>query len=487
MRSFPLLTAALLVTAMPVRAQDTSSKDKDKTPEPDRRVWIESGVAPRALRVFAGADMMSARSMIGVSTSSSGIRDTLGLLVTSVTPNGPAEKAGIVEGNRIAAINGVNLRLSAADAGEPDMQGITARRLTRELGKVEPGKEVELRLWADGQWKTVRVKTVARDSLMPARYRSSDIDDRAVLGFSLNSTGSKRDTLGVLIGALTEDGPAEKAGLIEGDRVVSVNGTDLRVAHEDAGDDWVSSSMVNRFQRVMRSVKPGDKVQLRVWSGGQTKNVSITAAKASELYKSEGRFRMGPMSISGDWAPFIAPVPAVPPVPPLPASTPRIRINSFDMDDDDVEDASAEIDVQRALEEARAADAKAATRARASTRTLMSSAANLASTAPVASALWSPDMASAELMAADSRSSGQISIPGLSLAPVTKELAEYLGKGSENGYLVLESSGDWGALHAGDVIIAIDGTSLRDGGVISAEGGHDYTVLRKGRKVSLRM
>ncbi|NUO65511.1 MAG: PDZ domain-containing protein [Gemmatimonadaceae bacterium] len=488
MRSIPLLAAALLASAAPAQSQDTSSRDKDRTPEPDRRVWIERDIAPRAVRIFGAGDMMSARSMIGVSTSSSGIRDTLGLLVTSITPNGPAEKAGIVEGNRIAAINGVNLRLSAADAGEPDMQGITARRLTRELGKIDPGKEVELRLWADGQFKTVRVKTVARDSLLPARYaRSGDLDDRAVLGFSL-SAGSKRDTIGVLIGSLTEDGPAEKAGLIEGDRVVSVNGTDLRVAREDAGDDWAGSTMVNRFQRVMRSVKPGDKVQLRVWSGGQTKNVTITAAKASELYKSDRRFRIGPMSMgAGDWAPFIAPVPAMPPMPPMPAITPRVRINSFDMDDDDLDDVSARIDVERALEQARAADAAAGARARVSTRALMSSAANLAAAAPVAAAVWSADMANMEREAAEARGTGRIVIPGLSLAPVTKELAEYLGKGSENGYLVLESSGSWGALHAGDVIIAIDGSSMQDGAMLSTEGAHEYLVLRKGRKTTVRM
>ena len=37
--------------------------------------------------------------------------------------------------------------------------------------------------------------------------------------------------------------------------------------------------------------------QKRVWSGGQTKNVTITAGKGSELYKSEGRFRYGPMTM----------------------------------------------------------------------------------------------------------------------------------------------------------------------------------------------
>ena len=63
------------------------------------------------------------RAVIGISTSSGTDRDTLGLLITSVTPGGPAEQAGLEEGNRIAAINGVSVTLSSADAGEPDMHG----------------------------------------------------------------------------------------------------------------------------------------------------------------------------------------------------------------------------------------------------------------------------------------------------------------------------------------------------------------------------
>ena len=45
------------------------------------------------------------RAAIGISTSSGGMRDTLGLLVSSVTAGGPADKAGIEEGNRLMSIN----------------------------------------------------------------------------------------------------------------------------------------------------------------------------------------------------------------------------------------------------------------------------------------------------------------------------------------------------------------------------------------------
>lgn len=492
----PLLTAAILASASALPAQG-GSKDKTPAPSPDRATIERS---PEVRFFMRGNDAWpGAKSMIGVGTSSTGARDTLGLLVTSVTPNGPAEKAGIVEGNRIAAINGVNLRLAPADAGQDDMQGITARRLVRELGKIEPGTDVELRVWADGQWKTVKVKTVAPDSLMPVRMRRSDSDERAVLGLELNATGSKRDTLGVLIASLREDGPAEKAGLIEGDRVASVNGTDLRVRHDDAGDDWVSSAMVARFQRVMRSVKPGDKVELRVWSGGQTKTVQVTAAKASELYKDQFR-RMrvgsGPMiwgSEEGMFFPgefpraMIAPMPAMPAMPALPAMppmpgiyAPRVHVQTFDMDDESARsDASGSSDVTRP------APRGAAERA-AAERAIMSSAMNVDGKAPAIAATWSDDAMRAADEADAAAGSSTIHLPGLLIAPVTPELAEYLGKGSEEGYLVLEAGGQWSALRAGDVLLTVDGASVNDAG-ITTNAAQRVTVLRKGKKLTLHL
>src|SRR5688500_9036611 len=89
------------------------------------------------------------RLVLGISTTSGGARDTLGLLVSSVTSGGPAEKAGIEEGNRLVAINGVALRLNAADAADPEMAGVLGRRFQRELEKMEPGEAVTLRVYAN--------------------------------------------------------------------------------------------------------------------------------------------------------------------------------------------------------------------------------------------------------------------------------------------------------------------------------------------------
>jgi serine protease Do len=235
--------------------------------------------------------MDTPRAVIGISTSTgTGSRDTLGLLVSSVTRNSPAEKVGIEEGNRISSINGVSLKLAAADLGDPDMEGLMGRRLMRELDKVKPGDEVDLRVYGGGQTRPMKVKTVDPDSLYETRLSNMRraADERPVIGIGIGSSGSKRDTLGVFVFSVDDGGPAAKAGIEEGQRIAAINGVDVRVGHDDAGDDIVSSARVNRFNRELSKLKVGDAVDLRMYSNGQFRNVKVTTVAASSL---QGRGR----------------------------------------------------------------------------------------------------------------------------------------------------------------------------------------------------
>ena len=236
------------------------------------------------------------RAVLGVGTSSDGKRDTLGVLVTSVTEGSPAEKAGIEEGTRIGSINGVSLKLFRDDAGDEEMMGgMMSRRLAREMRKVKPGDEATLELWAGGRWRTVRVKTVAAGELLPMRHSSASEEERAALGLSISSTGRKRDTVGVFVSGVSEDGPAEKAGIVEGDRIASINGVDVRTPREDAGDRWASSSRERRLQREIRKLKAGQTAEIVVVTGGRSRTVKVTAARARDLMHHDGTelFRFG--------------------------------------------------------------------------------------------------------------------------------------------------------------------------------------------------
>jgi len=179
-----LLTIAAAAGAQSCRAEQ---RERDRQRDRDDRRFRSVS--------FNGWDD-SDRPRLGISTGSGGMRDTLGLLVTSITPKSPAEQAGLEEGNRIASVNGTNLRLASGDVDDWEMQGIMQRRLTRELSKLKPGDEVELRVYANGQYKNVKVKTIDSEDLYPERsvYTTrSRIDDRPTLGLGLGSTGSRRD------------------------------------------------------------------------------------------------------------------------------------------------------------------------------------------------------------------------------------------------------------------------------------------------------
>jgi predicted metalloprotease with PDZ domain len=312
--------AAALLALLPLApggAQDR--KDTDRARE-ERRVEIRR--VPGAVTYARAA--AAPRAVLGVTLGASGnARDTLGVLVSMLSEGGPAEKAGLEEGDRIQAINGVNLRLSAADADDEEMAGLAQRRLTRELAKVKPGDDVELRVLHGSQVRTVRVKTAnseefyQRSGSGSAQWRDAQ-ENRAALGVSLGGSGSRRDTLGVLVTGADDDGPAAKAGIYEGARIAEINGVNLRVAREDVEDAWASSSRAQRLQRELRKVKAGDDVTLRVWQDGRYRSVQVKTVKASELPRRRMMFigdaPMPPMPAM----PSMPRMPATPPVPPMP-------------------------------------------------------------------------------------------------------------------------------------------------------------------------
>ena len=224
------------------------------------------------------------RAIIGVSTSTAATsRDTLGILVATVRPGSPAEKAGIEEGNRIASINGVNLKLAAADVGDEAMAGVMARRLQRELDKLAPGDEVDLRVVAGGQSKSLKVRTVAPADIDDGPRRMNR-DERATLGINLATTGSGRDSIGVFVMGVEDGGPAAKAGIEEGSRIASINGVDLRMRRSADDEDFViRSSPAVKLERELSKVRAGDVVDLRVYFAGQYKDIKVTTVSVGDL------------------------------------------------------------------------------------------------------------------------------------------------------------------------------------------------------------
>ncbi len=147
---------------------------------PDGENCITTGdgrrVCERSVRVFGSDSALMRRAALGLQVTSTGsVRDSLGVFVTSVIPKGPAENAGIIEGDRIVSINGVDLRLSAADAADSYTSGLPSHRLTREVGKLAPGNVANVRIYSGGRIRDVRV-TLGRSSDLMRGNRAFGFD-----------------------------------------------------------------------------------------------------------------------------------------------------------------------------------------------------------------------------------------------------------------------------------------------------------------------
>ena len=116
---------------------------------------------------------------------------------------------------------------------------------------------------------------------------------RAALGIELRATGTRRDTLGVFVDGVTPKGPAESAGIIEGDRIASINGVDLRTLPADIDDSYFNEVATHRLTREVQKLMPGSRVTLRVYSGGRFRDVQVVAGKASDVMRFGNHFRMG--------------------------------------------------------------------------------------------------------------------------------------------------------------------------------------------------
>jgi PDZ domain-containing protein len=123
------------------------------------------------------------------------------------------------------------------------------------------------------------------------RYRMDSVmAKRAALGLELRTTGTRRDTLGVFVEAVTAKGPAETAGIVEGDRIASINGVDLRTQAGDTDDSYANGLAAHRLGREVQKLTPGSRVNLRIYSGGRFRDVQVTAGKASEVMRLGNRF-----------------------------------------------------------------------------------------------------------------------------------------------------------------------------------------------------
>ena len=108
-----------------------------------------------SVRVAATRSTTQPRAVIGVTTSGAREQPRHAWRARELGANG---KPGRESGYRRRQPDRVGQRCepsssSSADVGDYDMANVMTRRLTRELDKLHPGDEVDLRVYANGQTK----------------------------------------------------------------------------------------------------------------------------------------------------------------------------------------------------------------------------------------------------------------------------------------------------------------------------------------------
>jgi len=464
-------TALLIGFCLPFGATSMLAQRTPPAP-PDPRPM--PAPAPRAQRYINGLSFRSG-GLLGVTLrASSGPADTLGILIESVQDGMPAEKAGIRDGARIMSIDGIDLRLEPRDIGDSAAERLPESRLRRAISAKAPGDSVTLEVRQEGRTDTKRV-TLAETPGLRLFTTAMSASPRRMLGVGFAQRGSLRDTAGLLVTSLTEGGAGETAGLMEGDRIVSVDGTDLRVRAADAGSPEGVEASISRLRRALDASKDSQPVRLEVLTEGRRRTMSVTPSREMRW----NGFSISPERLQGMAADIRAGVG-----------------RNFALSDDDrleIERARSEglRDRDDAIRESRREIARARIEIERSARDVRRMRIDDGDEdAEVRMERRSDDRRGGGILRG--RTDGaMLSLDGLSLASVDRDFAQQLGKGAERGALVVRTRDTWEPLRAGDVILSIEGRPLRDGDAldVTIDRSRDQRleILRNGKKETLTL
>ena len=145
------------------------------------------------------------------------LRDATGAIVAQVTPDSPASRAGLQQGDVITSLNGEGVTNSSA--------------LQVAVAQVSPGTSLALGVMRNGQLQTLHVTVEEYHAKGAQTARNEGAPQSGKLGVTVGDlTSDQRQQLNLpddLHGALVESvrpaSPAEDAGLQPGDIVLQVN------------------------------------------------------------------------------------------------------------------------------------------------------------------------------------------------------------------------------------------------------------------------
>jgi len=182
-----------------------------------------------------------------------GIKTQRGAIVTTVEPEGPAEKAGFKQYDVIVELNGQPIE----DSND----------LKFKIADIEPGKKISVKVIRDGKDVTLSPTVEEMD---PEEEKGQATSSDKDVGLSMTPMTPAlarrygyRTTEGLLVTEVRNYSEADKAGLATGDIILEVNRKKV--------------ASVGEFESILKKTTPGDEVILLVRreSEGQTQDIIL--------------------------------------------------------------------------------------------------------------------------------------------------------------------------------------------------------------------
>jgi len=335
--------------------------------------------------------------------------------------------------------------------------------------------------------------------------------DAGILGLSLTMSGTARDTLGMLVAAVALGGPAERAGIVQGNRVAELAGVSLRVDPSDIGQRGVEDQLARRLARALQGIQSGEQTSLRVISGTRERSVQVTV----------GTMSVASVVAGGRDATPLSPAPTVNTILPQPGSAQspafdngaataltlptvtdgleqqRVLLRRLARNEDDEARSDSLLRVEqdlrvivRRLRELGAGGGTFVSRQKDQKQPATGGGPTpglpLVLPAPNIPTVQTPPNGLTSAPGASNGGGGGTDIPGIRYAPVAPELASVVGEGTEGGLFVFFADSTWAPLQSGDVILRIDGRSVEPSRLRVAIGSPEpaaFEIIRQRRRM----
>lgn len=221
-------------------------------------------------------------------------RETRGILVNTIVPNGPADQGGLRGSDTTFTYKETQISIGGDVITAINDEAITAfddlvSYLARET---QPGQTVTLKIIRDGKSQTLNITLGTRPTTImqnnPVAENETQSLNPAYLGISggtlipevAEAMGLQTNQNGVLVVEIASDSPAEEAGLIGSSKVATIRNQEIKIGGDiiTAIDDETIDS-IQTLRSVLNNYQPGDEITLTIMRESKTIKIDLTLAE----------------------------------------------------------------------------------------------------------------------------------------------------------------------------------------------------------------